>query len=304
MNNNSNVLLVDDNLKNLAALEDIFDADYHPSHMGCNLEKAENGLEALKKMEVEPEKFDLVLLDIMMPIMDGWEVLKRMQANDALREIPVILQTAKGMREDIERGLASGARHYLVKPLSIDDVLPLVRVILEDRSMISGLQVEMEKVADAFSLVKTMRLKFRTLAEVHNAALITAKICPDPRRSLRGFVEIYLNSVEHGNCGITYAEKTAFLRSHNLPGEIEKRLALPKNKNKIVRVTIQKRDKEIWFMVKDEGEGFDWSQYMDFDPKRGLHLHGRGIATANKMSFDSIQYIGKGNAVLIKVKLD
>ena len=57
------------------------------------------------------------------------------------------------------------------------------------------------------------------------------------------------------------------------------------------------------FLVKDQGSGFDWNQYLEFDPQRAMHSHGRGIAMANSISFDDLKYRGCGNEVLITVNL-
>jgi hypothetical protein len=53
--------------------------------------------------------------------------------------------------------------------------------------------------------------------------------------------------------------------------------------------------------VQDEGVGFDWEKYLQFDPERAFDPHGRGIALANKMSFDSLTYLGNGNTVEVKI---
>src|SRR5213594_3905912 len=102
------ILIVDDEPFNLDLLEqELADQDYA-------LEKASDGVEALEKVDAfEP---DVILLDYMMPRMNGIEVVKRLKQHEKHKGIPVILLTAKGSQEDKARGLDAGADDYVVKP--------------------------------------------------------------------------------------------------------------------------------------------------------------------------------------------
>jgi len=95
---------------------------------GYQVVTAFDGPEALKK--VETDRPDLIVLDIMMPKMDGFEVLKRLQANPETREIPVIMLTAKAQDADVFRGWASGVSAYLTKPFNPLELLTFVKRIL------------------------------------------------------------------------------------------------------------------------------------------------------------------------------
>jgi len=90
-----------------------------------------DGKEALKK--VESDKPDLVVLDVMMPHMDGFEVLKRLQANAATRTIPVVMLTAKAQDVDVFRGWSSGVSAYLTKPFNPLELLTFIRRIFSGR---------------------------------------------------------------------------------------------------------------------------------------------------------------------------
>jgi len=94
---------------------------------GYQVVTAFDGPEALKK--VEGERPDLVVLDVMMPRMDGFEVLKRLQANPETREIPVIMLTAKAQDADVFRGWASGVSAYLTKPFNPLELITFVKRI-------------------------------------------------------------------------------------------------------------------------------------------------------------------------------
>lgn len=82
---------------------------------GFGIILASNGLEAMKKLENKNDKPDLILLDIVMPYMDGLEVLKKIKNDDTLRNIPVILLTNLSQKEEVDEGLKLGAKDYLIK---------------------------------------------------------------------------------------------------------------------------------------------------------------------------------------------
>ena len=96
-------------------------------HAGYEVVAAYDGKEALEK--VEQEKPDLIILDVMMPQMDGFEVMQKLQANPKTRDIPVIMLTAKAQDADVFRGWQSGVTLYLTKPFSPFELISFVRRI-------------------------------------------------------------------------------------------------------------------------------------------------------------------------------
>jgi two-component system alkaline phosphatase synthesis response regulator PhoP/two-component system response regulator VicR len=96
---------------------------------GYQVVAAFDGKEALKK--VSSEKPDLVVLDVMMPYMDGFQVLKQMKADAATKDIPVIMLTAKAQDADVFRGWASGVDMYLTKPFNPLELITFVKRIFE-----------------------------------------------------------------------------------------------------------------------------------------------------------------------------
>lgn len=96
---------------------------------GYEVVMAYDGVEALE--QVEKEIPDLIVLDVMMPRMDGFEVLQKLQANTKYQTIPVIMLTAKAQDADIWRGWASGVSSYLVKPFNPRELLTFVQRILQ-----------------------------------------------------------------------------------------------------------------------------------------------------------------------------
>ncbi|MBU0763342.1 MAG: response regulator, partial [Bacteroidetes bacterium] len=117
------VLLVDDDMRNVFALSRLL------SEKGFILLKAENGIKALEILEKE-KHIDLVLMDIMMPEMDGYETIKKIRAQEPYVNLPIIALTAKAMKKDFEQCLAAGANDYMAKPVNISRLLSMMRIWL------------------------------------------------------------------------------------------------------------------------------------------------------------------------------
>jgi two-component system chemotaxis sensor kinase CheA len=97
-----------------------------------NITFAENGVEGLKLLEGNGN-FDVVLMDIMMPEMDGYEAIQRARAIPHFAHLPIIALTAKAMKEDREKCMEVGASDYIVKPVDPDQLVSLIRVWLYPR---------------------------------------------------------------------------------------------------------------------------------------------------------------------------
>ena len=93
------------------------------------IEIANNGVEALKKLDEMPDTH-LVLMDIMMPEMDGYEAMCEIRKQNRFKKLPIIALTAKAMKEDREKCIEAGANDYISKPVDIDKLLSLMRVWL------------------------------------------------------------------------------------------------------------------------------------------------------------------------------
>ncbi len=98
---------------------------------GYNVVTASDGKQALDMIETNPP--DMVISDVMMPQMDGFELLKRLKQNPVTRELPIIMLTAKAMDSDVYEGWRAGADVYLTKPFNPQELLMWVRRIFEGR---------------------------------------------------------------------------------------------------------------------------------------------------------------------------
>jgi CheY-like chemotaxis protein len=239
----------------------------------------------------------------MMPHMDGMEVLKRIKAHPKLKTLPVIMQTAKAANEDILEGLQAGAHYYLTKPFQKATMLAIVNTAISDYRRHRDLQQEAAQTASTLSLLDKGRFKFRSLDEAHNLATLLANTCACQKNLVIGLSELMLNAVEHGNLNIGYDEKTRLIAQGTWKAEISRRLALPENAHKFVELEYRRTASDLRFTVRDQGEGFDWRNYLEISPERIFDNHGRGIAMARNLSFDSLEYPGQGNEVCAIVNL-
>jgi sigma-B regulation protein RsbU (phosphoserine phosphatase) len=292
----TNVLVVDDNALDRALLKVHLEREgYHPVLVT-------NGNEALELLERDANAFDVVLLDRNMPGMNGIEVLAKMKEHPRLRMIPVILQTAMAADEDVVDGIRAGAYYYLAKPYNVEMLLGVVRTAATDYAEFKDLRSRLRQGLQTLRLLRTATFVIRTIDQARDLAATLANACPDPYKTVVGLTELLLNSVEHGNLGITYEEKSLLERRDWL-AEVERRMALPENAAKCVEVTVDRDTQELKFTIKDAGSGFDWTRFLDIDPRRAFHTHGRGIAMARRLSFDSLEYLGNGNTVVATVAL-
>ena len=117
------VLIADDDMRNVFALAAVLE------RQGMDVQFAENGNEAIASLEADPS-IDLVLMDIMMPELDGYEAMQRIRQVPKFAKLPIISLTAKAMKGDREKSIASGASDYITKPVDTDQLLSLMRVWL------------------------------------------------------------------------------------------------------------------------------------------------------------------------------
>jgi CheY-like chemotaxis protein len=271
--------------------------------VGYQMEMAENGVCAWEMLNRSPEKYRAVLLDRIMPEMDGMEVLAKMKNHGILKNLPVIMQTASRESHEIREGIQAGAYYYLTKPYSKEAVRLITAAAVDDFTRYTSLVKRPTTDLGGFPLALENRYHFRTLEEAQILSTLLSRECPSPENAASGLWELMINAVEHGNLGITYAEKSQLIEEGIWEEEIRRRFTISRYAARKATAILEKSGGEIRFRVKDEGDGFDWLPYLEISPERAFDTHGRGIAMSRHKSFHRLEYMGNGNEVVAAVKL-
>lgn len=302
MNNKLNkiirVLAVDDEPFNLDIMQEYFSDE----RIECLT--AENGSEALKRLE-DGAHVDVIVLDRMMPVMNGMEFLHHVKEAKQFRDIPIIMQTAATASHQVAEGIKSGVFYYLSKPYSKEVLLSLIRAANDDSKQRLEIREHIARYGKAMKMVEQASFKFKTIEDAKALALLISSCLPDAESKSLGLTELMINSVEHGNLNITYEEKVELKHANRWNEEILKRLALNENQNKVcsLHIAYDEAIKEFTIKVKDQGNGFDWERFSKFDTQRLTDPNGRGIMISQNCGFDTVRYLGNGNEFECKVKI-
>ena len=284
------ILVVDDEELNVEIIDGYLEEE------GYEVIKAVNGADAYSKLTATPG-ISLILLDRNMPIMDGIEFLKKMKADEKYNQIPVVLQTAVADNDSVAEGISAGAYYYLTKPYKKNVLLSIVQSALSDARYKSEIVDEVRKHRFMLGYLNNADFELKTMHEAQTLAYFIAGCFPEPEKVVLGLSEILFNAIEHGNLGITYKEKGALMHAGRLQEEILHRESLAENKDKKIKLTFKRTSKEIKVTVKDQGNGFNWQEFIEMTPQRATDPNGRGIIMARTFSFDAVEYNENGNEV-------
>lgn len=288
------VVCVDDEETNLEILE------LHLGKAGFDCKTiaySEIGLEFIKN---NYNKIDVVILDIMMPGLDGISILKQLKSDPKTTKIPVIMQTAMTGEQKTVEGIEGGAYYYITKPYSHSVLTSIVKSALKEKRETDNLKSEVVSLYNVVDNINSCSFEIKTFEEARKLANYLSRFSADPNKYIVGLTALIVNAIEHGNLELGFEAKQKLLIENKYDEEIEKRMKNPNYSKKKVNIELRRKHQEDIYhvIIKDEGKGFNWRDYIDFDPTRMADPNGRGIAMANIMSPGAVEYLGNGNIVI------
>ncbi len=292
----STLLIVDDEPFNVEILRE------HLEDNGYDVVSAENGKMALEIVKSNEYNFDAILLDRMMPELDGIQFLNVIKNDAKYRQLPVIMQTAAVRNEEIIEGIEAGAYYYLTKPYVPEVLLTIVESAVKDYRRFKNLFDSTTSIDSAARLISNISFNFRTPKDVDAVVCSICKLIPENDSMALGLTSLMINAIEHGNLEIGYALKTSLVKAHKLDEEIETRLNKEPFKSRTASATFQATDKQFKIIIKDEGKGFNANKYVNAGAQLSNEVNGRGIAMARMISFDEISYNDAGNEVTCVIR--
>lgn len=266
---------------------------------GYQVVRATDGQQAIEILDAAPDDFDAVVLDWMMPGMDGIDVLRSLTADTRFVALPVIMQTSQDKDVQIQEAIQAGAYYYIIKPYKVEALRGVIQAAsAKYRQFREGMSWGIEATA-GLALLRSGVFEIRTRAEAHMVANLLADLAERPAPVISGLLELLTNAIENGNLGIDHREKTRLIANDQWDEEFKRRLFMPENLDKVVTITFSVADAQVAVDIKDCGVGFDWRPYLTIDNSRTYEPHGRGIAMAKAFSFDTVEYSDGGTRVRV-----
>lgn len=266
--------------------------------LGHDMITAENGKEALEKLFGLKDRIDVILMDKMMPVMDGMTAVRRIKSEAEFKKIPIVMITGAASARDIQEGIDAGVFYYLAKPVNEDVLKSVLSAATREAVQNHALNQELGRHKSSFNLIQTCKFSFRTIEEAESLATFMAHCFPEPERVFPGLMELMSNAIEHGTYGIGYDRKSELIESGTLRAEIIHRQNASEYAGKFVEAVVTHNENGIYAVVTDQGPGFNWKRYMTIEPSRARDNHGRGIAQANALSFDKLTFNEAGNQAI------
>jgi CheY-like chemotaxis protein/anti-sigma regulatory factor (Ser/Thr protein kinase) len=290
----ASILVLDDEPLNLEIIGEYL------SDTGYQLSFFEDPELAWATLDAQPYDFDLILMDRMMPKLDGLAMLGRIKADSRMKHLPVIMQTAAAGPEQVSEGLAAGARYYLTKPFRSEALLAIVRAALHDRARWADVSHRIANHSRAVLLLDEAHFVLRTLDEAEAIAGLLALGARESENVAMGLAELLVNGIEHGNLGIDFPTKARLKSQDCWLDEVLRRQRLAENCDKQVVVQLRRQGGCNVVVITDQGEGFDWTEFLDISPDRAFAPNGRGIAVSRQVAFSDLRYRGCGNTVEVR----
>jgi hypothetical protein len=220
------------------------------------------------------------------------------------QEAPVVLLLDGASAEDMSRAVHAGFLMCVDDGAISTEALAAILICASELGEKGRNSADEHKgLKSALAQLAEARFRLRTPEEARHLARLLAAACPEPERRVAGFVELLVNAIEHGNLGIGFDTKSQLLARGAWLDEVERRLQLPENRQKMVDVQLVRREGGIEVTITDSGPGFHHSSFLSTPAEGPPELHGRGITVARRLSFDDLTYLGPGNQVRVLVRV-
>lgn len=256
-----NILVADDEVINLDILSHSLEKN------GYNVVCCQNGVEALAELDNQPDFFDIVLLDRMMPELDGIELLLKIKKDTRLKDIPVIMQSAKSLAEEVQEGLNSGAVEYLTKPYNTKDLLSALDIVGSEEKSANTTNVEPALDVIDFEICDP--------DDIMLTSLYISVLYPESEKIQSELTELIRISIEHGNLSIPIPLRDKLLRMHKekeYNNEVANRLTNAiyiKNKTAI---NLTKFSNQIILKIKNDGVIVNWKTFFEVESNDGDNI--------------------------------
>ena len=267
---------------------------------GYKVTIAENGEKALQFLDVAGDNISVVLLDRNLPDMDGMDVVKVVHDNEALSGIPIIMQSGSTDLDRIREAIEGGVYYYLSKPFSLEALQNVLSMALKRADIEHVLTSRVNREYAPSNLIRSAAFIMKTYEDARNLSILLSTLFPKPSSVLPGMLAVMANAVEHGTLEIGYEKKAELVVQNKFLKEIERLEKTKKNKAKEVEVQFVHKDGRMSVRITDQGKGFDWKSYVDFNIERKSFVNGYGVLKALQ-SFDEVKYNTAGNQVMVSV---
>lgn len=272
---------------------------------GYAVKSFDSAVAGWEHMRTHPTEVDIVLLDKMMPDMNGMELLKRIKLDKAMQHVPVILQTGDVGISQMREGLESGAYYYLTKPFHPEILTAVLNSAAQECSAREELLKQVGENQTRFvSLLDEGLFSLRTHHEASQLASALSQLALYPEFVAVGLMELLSNAIEHGNLELGFERKAYHLHSGDWPQAVEQRMADATYGARRVHIAVLREGSIMRIAIRDEGPGFDWRKYVysEAPPGATAEVNGRGISKSMIM-LDEVKYSAAGNEVTCSIAM-
>ncbi|MCF8473865.1 MAG: ATP-binding protein [Emcibacter sp.] len=232
------------------------------------------------------------------------DFLKTLATKDHLQDIPLILILDDIRSKEIKRFKHISPYQWLQRPFTPHTLHAMIHGAQSESRQRRQLRNQIHSRESVIGTITSGTFCIKTFEEAEALTTMLSLACPEPDRIAFGLFELLANAIEHGNLEISHKKKWCLMKKDTHRQEIERRLSMPKYKNRYVTIKFEQEGNLVSFKIEDQGRGFNFNDYLHIDLSANQTHHGRGIALARATSFDYLEYIGNGNKVLAITKFE